>query len=78
VARFAAEIESCLGELDQVGCVFKGFELGLVDFPAEHEGRVVCLCWQRGEAEVTHWHELDAGYAGRQLLDDAFYAREER
>ena len=78
VARLAADIESCLGELDQVGCVFKGFDPGLVDFPAEHEGRVICLCWQHGEPEVAHWHELDAGYAGRQPLDDAFYAREEQ
>lgn len=78
VARLAAEIEGCLDELEQVGCLFKGFELGLVDFPCEHEGRTVLLCWQHGETEVTHWHELEAGFAGRQPLDDAFYAWEGR
>ncbi len=76
VARLATDIESCLDELEQVGCLFRGFDLGLVDFLAHHEGRTICLCWQHGEAEVTHWHEVDAGYAGRQPLDEAFYARE--
>ena len=41
---------------------------GLVDFPAEIDGRLVFLCWKLGEEEVMHWHELDAGYAGRQPL----------
>jgi hypothetical protein len=40
----------------------------LVDFRALMEGREVYLCWLLGEEEVTHWHELDAGFAGRQSL----------
>lgn len=70
--RLAGEIESCLDELAQIGCVFKGFEAGLVDFPAIHDGRQVYLCWQHGDASVAHWHEVDAGYAGRQPLDSTF------
>lgn len=75
--QLAGEIEACLDELEQVGCLFRGFEDGLVDFPSQHEGRVVCLCWQHGETEVSHWHELDAGFPGRQPLDASFLAREE-
>ena len=45
--------------------------LGLVDFPMEYEGRVVLLCWHLGEPQVQFWHELDAGYAGRQPLAPA-------
>lgn len=75
--RLAGEIEACLDELEQVGCLFRGFEEGLVDFPTQHDGRVVCLCWQHGESEVQHWHELDAGFPGRQPLDASFFAREE-
>ena len=41
---------------------------GLVDFPAEMDGRIVFLCWKLGEDEVTCWHEIDAGFAGRQSL----------
>lgn len=70
--RLAGEIESCLDELQQIGCVFKGFEAGLVDFPAIHNGRLVYLCWQHGDAVVRHWHEVDSGYAGRRPLDSTF------
>jgi hypothetical protein len=39
-----------------------------VDFPALRDGREVYLCWQEGEDEITHWHEIDAGFAGREEL----------
>lgn len=67
--RLAGEIEACLDELEQVGCVFKGFDTGLVDFPATLDGRDVYLCWQHGEDAVEHWHEVDGGFAGRQPID---------
>jgi hypothetical protein len=41
---------------------------GLVDFPSRLDGRLVFLCWQYGEEEVGHWHDVDAGYDGRQPL----------
>ena len=40
---------------------------GLVDFRAMRDGRAVYLCWRR-EERIDFWHELDAGYAGRQPL----------
>jgi hypothetical protein len=67
--RLAGEIEACLDELAQIGCVFKGFEDGLIDFPAFHEERMVYLCWRHGEERIEHWHELDSGFAGRRPLD---------
>jgi hypothetical protein len=42
--------------------------MGLLDFPHEREGRVVFLCWHPPEVRVEFWHDLDAGYAGRQPL----------
>lgn len=45
-----------------------GLEHGLMDFPTTWQGRQVLLCWQSGEPRITAWHELDAGYAGRQPL----------
>jgi len=53
-------------ELHAVGVELKDFELGLVDFPALHDGRDILLCWKRGEVGIGHWHETDAGLAGRQ------------
>lgn len=45
-----------------------GLEHGLLDFPTTFDGRWVYLCWQAGEPEVAAWHEVDAGFAGRQPI----------
>src|SRR6185436_18184621 len=55
-------------ELRELGAEPKNGPEGLVDFPAMMDGRVVFLCWKLGEPEVLHWHELDAGFRGRQSL----------
>ena len=70
--RLAGEIESCLDELTQIGCHFKDFESGLVDFPAMREERMVFLCWRAGEERVEHWHEITGGVDGRQPIDALF------
>ena len=61
-------------ELDGVGCQFKDPVVGLVDFPALHEGRPICLCWKLDEPEVRFWHNYDAGFAGRRPIDSEFCA----
>jgi hypothetical protein len=61
-------LSELVDELHAVGVELKDFELGLVDFPATHEGRDVLLCWKRGETDIGHWHEVDAGLAGRQSV----------
>src|SRR6476619_5945877 len=66
--RLAEEIDGYLGELAELGVLFKGFDTGLVDFPAEVNGRPVLLCWQLGEENVRFYHEEDAGFIGRQPL----------
>src|SRR4029450_11427917 len=66
VKSLAAEIEGYLGELRELGVDFKGFDQGLVDFPGERDGRVICLCWKLDEDEVRYWHEVSDGFAGRQ------------
>jgi len=65
------DLQQCIGEIEACGGHFKGLELGLVDFPSEIEGQVGLLCWQYGEKEITHWHPLDGGFAGRQPLPSA-------
>ena len=68
VDEVAQRINGFISELSAVGCVFKGFEGGLVDFHSQLDGRNVFLCWKLGEPEVAHWHEVDAGFAGRKPL----------
>lgn len=69
VGALAAELESFQRELAALGVEFKDYTQGLVDFPALREGRIVYLCWRLGEPAVEFWHEIDAGYAGRQPLE---------
>jgi len=61
-----------INQLAQWGIELKDLNTGLIDFPALYEGRTVYLCWQLGEPEVGYWHETDAGFAGRQPIDDTF------
>ena len=49
--------------------LIKDINLGLLDFPALKEGREVYLCWQYGEGEIAFWHEVEAGFAGRQPIE---------
>ena len=50
------------------GVLIKDINIGLLDFPAFKDGREVYLCWQYGEGEIAFWHEIEAGYAGRQPI----------
>jgi hypothetical protein len=68
VDDLAERINGYIAELEQVGCVLKGFDEGLVDFRGRLEQREVWLCWRLGESEVSHWHELDAGFQARQPI----------
>lgn len=61
-----------INQLAQWGIELKDLSTGLVDFPAQYDGRTILLCWQLGEPEVEYWHETDTGFAGRQPIDDTF------
>jgi hypothetical protein len=67
--RLAQDIQGFVDELRDLGVEFKGYDMGLVDFPCELDGRLVYLCWKLGEDAVKYWHEVDAGYAGRRPLE---------
>lgn len=70
VTEHARRVSGLLQEIDAVGCVFKGFEEGLVDFYTLRDDRLVFLCWRLGEPRIGHWHEVDSGFAGRRPVDD--------
>ena len=64
----AYKLYLAIARITDLGVVLKDLDLGLLDFPHEREGRVVFLCWHPPEESVEYWHDLDAGYAGRQPL----------
>jgi hypothetical protein len=66
--RDQEQMKDYVQELHDLGVELKDYYSGLVDFPAWMNGHEVYLCWRLGEGEVAHWHELDAGFAGRQRL----------
>ena len=66
--READRMQTYVDELHDIGCELKDFAIGLVDFIGSHEGREICLCWKLGEAKIGYWHELNAGFAGRQPI----------
>ena len=63
-------LEGFVEELVELGVDFKDPVMGLVDFPANINGQEVCLCWKLGEPAVEFWHTHDAGFQGRQRLDE--------
>ena len=63
------EVRGLLVSIQGSGVVIRDIERGLIDFPALRDGEEVYLCWALGEDEVAWWHEVDAGYRGRQPLD---------
>ena len=63
-----SRLQEYIDELEELGVELKDISRGLIDFRSMMDGREVYLCWLLGEEEVGHWHELDAGFAGRQSL----------
>jgi hypothetical protein len=70
VQELSVRVNEALAELDALGVEFKGYEQGLVDFPARRYEEIVYLCWRHDEERIAYWHALEAGYAGRQELDE--------
>jgi len=82
VSRQRAEVEShtqrmreTLAEIDAIGVQVKDLETGLLDFPFRLDEEIVLLCWRLGEPAIEHWHTLDAGFQGRQPVDERFRRR---
>jgi hypothetical protein len=64
----ALKLNRIMSDLESKGCIIKGIKEGLVDFPSLRDGREVYLCWRTPEKEIRFWHEIDAGFAGRQPI----------
>jgi len=62
-------IERSIDTIQELGCVVKDINVGLLDFPAEIDGQQVLLCWRYGEEEVAHYHGVHEGYNGRSPLN---------
>ena len=70
IARLIGQVKGCVDEINSFGCICKGVEQGLIDFPCMLGAEVVFLCWQIGESSVSFWHRIEDGFAGRKPLLD--------
>lgn len=70
IADLIKQINDAVNEIQQYGCVCKGVEQGLLDFPCLLGEEIVFLCWQYGEPEIAYWHKIEDGFAGRRPLLD--------
>jgi hypothetical protein len=68
VGHAFVEVQSGLARFAEREIVLRDLDRGLVDFPSLRDGREVYLCWVDGEPDIGFWHELDAGFAGREEL----------
>ena len=69
--RMGESIGKGVQELHAKGVMLKDLDRGLVDFYSLMGDRLVFLCWQVSEPEVSHWHSLEDGFSGRQQIKEA-------
>ena len=70
VKALDARVHDGLSWFTLEGIQVKGVAPALLDFPSEVDGREILLCWLDGEDDITHYHDADAGFAGRTPLSD--------
>jgi len=66
--KILSQIKTVLQEFASREIQIKDLDRGLMDFPAILGGREVFLCWEQDEEDIEFWHDLDAGYAGRERI----------
>jgi hypothetical protein len=69
MVREFERLEDLLHQVQDAGVLIKDIEIGLVDFPALRSDQEVYLCWKVGEKKIDYWHEIEAGFAGRQPIE---------
>jgi hypothetical protein len=68
----AGKLRVAIEQVQEIGCLIKDLEIGLVDFPTVFRGSEVYLCWKLGEPAIEYWHGVDEGYRGRKPIDQDF------
>ena len=69
-----AKLRSAIERVQELGCVVKDLDTGLVDFPTVFRGEDVYLCWKLGEPAIEFWHRIEDGFRGRKAIDADFLA----
>jgi hypothetical protein len=70
--KFVRQAKDAVAEINAIGVQVKDIETGLLDFPCMLQDEIVLLCWKMGEPRIDFWHTVDAGFRGRQPVDERF------
>lgn len=68
----AVALRTSIEQVQEVGCVIKDLDIGLIDFPTLFRGTEVYLCWKLDEPAIAFWHGVDEGFRGRKPIDQDF------
>ncbi len=66
--QLIGQADALIREVRARGCLLRDVHTGIVDFYAEMDGRVVFLCWRRGEPGIGYWHPVGEGYGQRRSI----------
>ena len=69
LALHAIRLEEGLKGILGMGILIKDLDHGVIDFLGTRAGQEVLLCWRFGEDDINFWHDVNAGFAGRQAID---------
>jgi len=69
VALHTIALEDGVKGILAMGIYIKDLDHGIIDFLGMRAGQEVLLCWRYGEEEINFWHDVNAGFAGRQAID---------
>jgi hypothetical protein len=67
-----SKLGTAIEQVQEVGCVVKDLDMGLIDFPTLFRDEEVYLCWKLGEEKIAFWHGVDEGFRGRKAIDQDF------
>ena len=68
----ASRLRTAIEDVQEVGCLIKDLDIGLIDFPTLYRGTEVYLCWKLGEDDIEFWHGVEEGFRGRKPIDQDF------
>jgi hypothetical protein len=68
----AGRLRSAIQQVQEIGCIVKDLDTGLIDFPTLFRGVEVYMCWKLGEPAIGFWHGVEEGFRGRKAIDQDF------
>ena len=73
--KLRKNFEGVTQKIADLEAVPKSVEHGLIDFYGVIEGRLIFLCWKRGETSIEYYHHLEDGFKARQPIPAQELAR---